>query len=152
MDFAGHDDLGRRVYLAFCERLEDVATLAFPDAPCVFFLGADSAETSVDVLHALAENVLERGAVYVLAWGAGAERFEDIVDEVFVMRTLGGDAPVVMTTSHAKDSLHDALRFAVQLARPAEEYADACRTMIVVLAQNVNWYNEAQNALEDLLR
>jgi hypothetical protein len=150
--YAGDDERGRRVYLSFCDRFEQIARIQPPAAPFILFIGGDSSSHSVELLFSIAERVLAEGAVYVLCWGPGSARFEDVVDEEFVTRFLDGDLPpTVMTTSHEHESLEEALAFAITDAQPVAEYANQCPT-VIVFAENVNWYNEAQNCLEDLLK
>lgn len=151
-DYAGDDERGRRVYLVLCDRFEHIARIQPPQTPFQLFIAADSTHESVELLADLAEKMLESGAVYVLCWGPGAGRLEDIFDEVHVGRSLDTTLPIVMTTSHQDESLQDALTFATTVAEPDEAYAGSCATTLVVIVENVNWYNEAQNSLEDLLR
>jgi hypothetical protein len=151
VDYAGFGQDGRGVYLTFCDRLVDVARIQPPETPFVLFLGADSADEPVELLFSIAEAMLASGAVYVLCWGAGAARLEDVFDEAFVGDATGEDLPAVMTTSHEGQPLDEALDFATTVAIPAEEYASRCKTTVIVLAGNVHWYNEAHNILEDLL-
>ena len=56
-----------------------------------------------------------------------------------------------MTTSHEADDICQTLAFVTIAGQPAPEYRSRCNTVAVVAFGNVNWYNEAQNCLEDLL-
>jgi len=150
-NYAGNDHYGRRVYLTFCSDFEQVVGIEPPQAPFVLCIGGDSSGESVEVLFSCAENALEKGAVYVLCWGPGAARLEEIVDEAFVARSMPDELPTVMTTSHEGESLQEALAFAATYAQPVAAYANDCRTSVVVIVGNLQWYNEAQNCMEDLL-
>lgn len=84
--------------------------------------------------------------------GEGANRCEDIVDEAAAMRAIDDpEAPFIMTTAHEHESLDQALRFATNIAVPAELLADAARDVVLIFHENVSWYNEAHNLLEDML-
>ncbi|HEX8253565.1 MAG TPA: hypothetical protein VF846_10475, partial [Thermoanaerobaculia bacterium] len=90
---------------------------------------------------------------YVMCWGEGASRFEDLVDEAAVMKHLVDPArPTIMTTAHEGEPLADALEFATTVAIPAEAFPKACRDVVLLFHGHVGWYNEAQNVLEDMLR
>lgn len=151
INFAGLDVLGRRVYLAYCDKFESIATLVPPASPFVLFLGGDSAPLNIDQISAVAQHVLAAGAVYLVCWGRDAVRCEEIVDETSVHTALDDHHPTIMTTSHDGESLLEALEFATTVAVPVSEYQDSCKTVLVVIADNIRWYNEAQNCLEELL-
>lgn len=148
--FAGIDPLGRRVYLAFVPQFSDLAGLPFPQSPFVVLLGGPTRELPVDVIYDIAEMLLKNGAVYVMCWGDGAGRCEEIVDEAAAMLSLERDEPPsILTTVHEEESLSDVVEFATTAAIPADRYADACKDVLLVFHANVGWYNEAQNLLED---
>jgi hypothetical protein len=150
-EHAGRDPLGRDVGLVFVQDLRELTNVNLPPRPFVFFIGADTRESVPEPLFGIARHVLAAGAVYVLCWGPGCERVEDVVDEAVVGDA--GEEPFgrIMTTSHAHETLCEALEFATSVAIPDESFASACSHVLVAFAGNVNWYNEAQNCLEDLL-
>ena len=153
LDSAGRDQLGRRVSLAFTPELSDIGQVAFPEGAFVVLIAGPTAHLPVDVIYAAAEELLGRGAVYVMCWGDGSSRCEDIVDEAVVMRTLDEpDAPAIMTTSHAGTSIEEVLEFAITVAVPADELAEVCREVVLVFHENVHFYNEAHLLLEEMLR
>jgi hypothetical protein len=151
LEFAGFDEVGRRAFLGYAQDLDEISELEPPSGGrFLLFLGADTSEASADALFSFACSMLDRGAVYVLAWGQGCERVEEIFDEAIVHRDLEGVEPVIMTTSHTEDSIMEALEFATTVAIPAKGYEAV--TLLILFAGNVNWYNEAHICLEDLLR
>lgn len=148
---AGRDALGRDVLLVFVPVLRDVARLEFPPVPFVFFLGGDTSGAIPEPLFEVAQAVLSGGAAYVLCWGPGSSLAEDLFDEAIVGDARSDAFTHVMTTSHEDETISDALEFATTVAIPHESVAAACRVVLVVFTGNVNWYNEGQNCLEDLL-
>ncbi|HYO79427.1 MAG TPA: hypothetical protein VE010_23375 [Thermoanaerobaculia bacterium] len=150
--FAGRDELGRDVHLAFVRELSDVGALVLPQT-FVILIGGATADLPVDVIYSAAEALLEKGAAYVMCWGEGASRLEDIVDEAVAMRGMRDPAAkTVMTTAHEDERLGDVLEFATTVAVPAEELPKEGRDVVLLFHGNVSWYNEAHNALEDLLK
>ena len=141
----GVDDFGRDVFLAFTTHVTDLISIDSPTTPFVLFVGADATSLSADMLYSVAAAVLANGAAYVAWWGPGCDRAEQIFDEAAVGD--GSATPLdVITTSHADESIFDALEFATKSA-----VLEGSQTTVVVFAGNVHWYNEAQNCLEDLL-
>ena len=152
LQFAGLDPLGRRVHLAFAADFAEIAHLPYPEGAFVVLLGGPTDDLPVDLLYSTAQVLLEKGAAYVLCWGDGASRLEDIVDEAAAMRSLEDPhAPTIMTTAHEGEPLHDVLTFATTVAVPDQFFAGACGDVVMVFHRNVHHYNEAQNCLEELL-
>lgn len=150
--FAGIDEVGRRVHLTFVPQFSDVATLPFPQTPFVVLLGGHTRELSVDLIYDTAELLLKKGAVYVICWGDGAGRCEDIVDEAETMLSLDDDRPPsILTTAHEEDTLSEVLEFATTVAIPSEPYTETCRDVLLVFHGNAGWYDEARKLLKDLL-
>lgn len=149
---AGYDQLSRRVHLAFAPTFPDIAGIVLPRGPFVVFLGGDTSGLPVDLLYSTAEHLLNQGAPYIMVWGDGASRWEDIVDEAAAMRTLDHpEAPVIMTTAHEGESLDEVLRFATTVAVPSEPLAAATADVVLIFHGNVSWFNQAHNLLEDML-
>jgi hypothetical protein len=148
--FAGRDELGRQAHLAFIPELTAIGHLAFPGVFVVLIAGR-TIDLSVDGIYSVAEVLLERGAAYIMCWGEGASRCEDIIDEAVAMKTLDDPtAPTIMTTAHENESIEEVLKFATTAAVPADEFAN-CRDVVLVFHDNVNWYNEACIHLENML-
>lgn len=152
LQFAGFDRLGRRVHLAYIPEFAGIQHLPYPGGSFVVLVGGPTEDLSVDLLYSTAELLLERGAAYVMCWGDGSSRLEDIVDEAAVMRSLDlPDAPTIMTTAHKDEPLSDVLTFATTVAVPAEPLAEACHDVVMVFHRNVHACNEARHWLEDML-
>lgn len=149
---AGRDQLGRRVHLAFIPEFSGIQQLAFPEGVFVILIAGPTQDASVDLIYLTADMLLKRGAAYVMCWGAGAKRFEDIVDEAVAMRSI--DFPIVsavLTTAHENESIEEVLEFATTVAVPADTFAGTCEDVVLVFLENVNWYNEAHILLEYML-
>ena len=121
LHLAGYDSLTRRVHLAFVPEFSDIQGIVFPQSPFVVLLGGDTSGLSVDLLYSTAEHLLDQGAAYVLSWGDGASRCEDIINEASVMQALDNpEAPVIMTTAHVGESLNEAHQLLEDLLRSGD--------------------------------
>jgi hypothetical protein len=152
-DPIGFDELGRRVHLAFITDLSSIRDVVFPGPMFVILLAGPTADTSVDDLYSTAEFLLEKGAAYVMCWGDGSTRLEDIVDEAATMNAVDGPpTPVIMTTAHENEPLSDTLEFATTVAVPAAEYADRCRDVVMIFHGERALHEEARVRLAEILR
>lgn len=148
----GRDELGRRVYLLFAPDFADINNAPFPAPPFVLLLGGPTQNLPVELVYSTIERLLTRGAAYIMCWGEGANRCEDIADEAAVMSSIDNPhAATILTTAHDRDSLDEVLDFATTVAVPAEPLAERCRDVVLVFHGNVHWYNQAQILLEDML-
>lgn len=89
---------------------------------CLLF----AAEHVVDVTR-LAQAALDQGLAFACSWGPGCEMIEETFDEVIVSR--GGDETeddVVLTTSHAGETLEEAIEFFLDVATPASAREPSC--------------------------
>ncbi|MBV9071276.1 MAG: hypothetical protein JO231_21355 [Acidobacteria bacterium] len=152
LHLAGYDQLGRRVHLGFAREFADIRTVALPSSSFLVLLGGDTTGVPIDLIYSTAECLLDRGAAYILCWGDGATVCEDIVDEAAAMRAVDNpDNPIIMTTAHEGESLDEVLRFATTVAVPAEPLT-AAADLVLIFHENVSWYSEAHNVLEEVLR
>ena len=77
--------------------------------------------------------LLERGLAFVAAWGTDCARVEAEFDSAIIDRHPHETADdVILTTSHASDSLDEAVEFFVVTAHPASAYVDECNTWDIV--------------------
>lgn len=115
--------------------------LAEFDLPVVLFVGAAYSNASVDVWGDVAERLLHRKLVYLVAWGPGCGTLEELFDEVYsyardVEETLiAPPGSVLMTTSHPKESMEEAVWFALNAARPSEEYGEQFEVLLVGIGE-----------------
>ena len=148
---SGTDRFGRTVCQLLVPDLDALGEVQARAMPFVLFLGADTSELSPEALYGAAVGMLEKGAVYVVCWGPGCERAEEIFDEAAVGPKGLCSYGHIMTTSHSGETIEDALHFATTAAVPDQAFRESCTTVLVVFVGNVNWYNEGHNCLEDLL-
>ena len=94
--------------------------------------------------------MLCRGAVYVCAWGQGCQGLEDAVDQAAVEEELASETerPAIMTTSHADETLGEALEFLSRCAFPDEAYVSDCRSAIAIAVGNPSWADEMKTWLK----
>jgi hypothetical protein len=80
----------------------------------------------------LARQALARGLVFASAWGPGCELVEETFDEVIaIARPAETPQDAVLTTSHADESLEEALEFFLEVATPARGHAADCDAWVV---------------------
>jgi hypothetical protein len=86
-------------------------------------------------LGTLPDRALGDGLALLAAWGPGCNSVEDVFDETIVGALgEGGQGPadaVIMTTSHARDSLEEAVRYFLDTASPAPAHVEDCLTWVV---------------------
>ncbi len=124
---------GRRVWVIAARDVDE-----WPDAlpwSCTTFGLLVAAEHAEDV-EPLARRALDQGLAFACAWGPGCalteEGFDDVVAEA-VSRRDGAErsADVVWTSSHANESLEEAIEFFLDAARPVRPRVDECEAWCV---------------------
>lgn len=120
---------GREVWLLDAARVGD-----WPDAPpwkSPGFALLFAADHSLAVAK-LAERALAQGLAMACTWGPGCAMTEDEFDEAIVDRESDETADdVVLTTSHADESLAEALDFFLDAATPSRARVAGCRAWVV---------------------
>ena len=114
-----------------------------PSGPGQFTLlvAASASRDEVELIGRFAANAVACGCGYVCAWGEGSERVHDLFDEA----TIAADR-LVMTTWHEKESLPEALYFALVNAIP-EDVVPAQSP--VILAVQEPWVMEVRRLVAD---
>ena len=84
-------------------------------------------------LGSIPARALEQGLAAVAAWGVGCEDVESAFDDAIV-----GDGSkvedlddVILTTSHAEESLREALEFFLGVFFPTTSYQERCRAGVI---------------------
>lgn len=124
---------GRQIVLIEAGSTEELEP--WPILPSPHFVGLVvwDAPPNSDVVLRFAQTLIEAGAVYVCTFGDGCEHVEHAVDEVIVTgEREPDDDHVILTTSHATETLDDALWFALFTAYPGAAYEPTCRATVVV--------------------
>jgi hypothetical protein len=134
----GADGFERSFYVETLRSLEDWPShWQVPSRHFVFFLAADTSTVSDDALAAFARQVLNQGAVYVCAWGPDSQRVENVFD--LARSDEETDETTVITTSHAAESLQDALFYFTSCAFPATAFERTCSTWVAAVLGNEQW-------------
>ncbi len=98
---------------------------------CVGFGLLLAVDHAVDATE-LAEDAVARGVAFVCTWGPGCAIVEDAFDDAIV---TSGRAEtkhdVVLTTSHAEESLEEALEFFLDAATPSRDRVKGCGAWFV---------------------
>lgn len=143
------DGFGREVFVLSVSGVVSVPLLKLPSPRFACLVACDASALSGPDLLTFGKQLLGQGAVYVCAWGPGCEDFEDAVDEAAVDADLSRETeqPVIMTTSHADETLGEALEFLFRSACPDEAYADSCRSAVAIAVGNRSWAEEMQEWL-----
>ena len=97
----------------------------------VLFIAGGARGTADRVILQTARRALDQGLAYLCAWGPDCRRVESRFDQAIIARNPEEHADsVVMTTSHAEESLEDAARFFLNAAWPAAAYEATCRSRV----------------------
>ena len=135
---------GRRLELIGVPTLADLPDVLVPRAgPFVLFVATGSSKLEDRPLVDLCEKVIVLGAVYTCCWGPDCARLEYCFNEA--ERTLHPDhKSIVRARCHEKDTLEDAIWFAVHVAYPDEEYEDGWNHVVVAAVGNEDWRRRAE--------
>lgn len=118
----------------------------------ILFVACDFSKYTIDELSSFAEKMLDEGAVSISTWGKNCEKMHDIFDETLIYRKevekLG--FPHIVTTWHEKDSLDEALWFALNTAFAVEEYEETCKSTLIAAVGNEDWNKLLRFRLSDI--
>jgi hypothetical protein len=131
------------------------ATLEVPSRRFRLHVAADVRDANRQAISDFAFSALTRGMVYFCSWGPGCERFHDIVDEVILGDDIGeqrfagpSSSDVIMTTSHAKESLEEAIDFFLTCAVPTDGFAADSEFRLLICVANKEWAAQANSLLQ----
>ncbi|MDE3187406.1 MAG: hypothetical protein KGM96_07775 [Acidobacteriota bacterium] len=111
----------------------------------VLFLALDATKVKNEVLQKIARALLDRGMVYLCAWGPDCERVHDLVDQQ--RAPVEPEGEIVMTSWHSKESLSEALWFFANCAEPTEGFETTCRDWVAISVANEAWEMEIREGL-----
>ena len=84
-------------------------------------------------VHALVRRALAQGLVFASSWGPGCELVDEDVDEVIAAeQPNAAEDDVVLTTSHADESLEETLEFFLDVTQPAPGNVAGCQAWVVL--------------------
>lgn len=145
--------LGRQLYLLPVGALSEIpaAVSELAAKHFVLFLALDARNVPDAHMLPVARRLLEMGLAYLVAWGPDCERVHDRFDDAEIENELKQDSgSVVMTTWHDKDSLEEALWFALFSAYPAPPYDEDCSAVVAVAVANPDWQDTIHRYLADV--
>jgi hypothetical protein len=133
-------ETGWTVFVAEAERIEQLPQLLSLPCPRFVLLLADAQGRSPD---AILGELLDRGCVYLCAWGAACEQTHDNMDDVVLEREIkGAPEQTIMTTWHDKESLDEAVDFALRHARPDDALVPGCDAVVLAAIGSPEWARE----------
>jgi hypothetical protein len=125
------------------------ALRALPARRFVLFLAWDARNASDETVLQLARALVIDGLAYLVAWGPDCERIHDLFDVIDAEKNMETDT-VIMTTWHSKESLEEALWFALFSAWPAPPYDQDCSATVAVAIANSSWGDAIERYLADV--
>jgi len=132
--------LSRDLFLMTLQSWDDwPAELNLPSKHFCLLLAGDAKSASDDTIGRFADAALDDGCVYLCAWGPDCDRVHDLFDTKIVDRELAGEtrnALAVMTTSHGRETLDEAIEFLTSAAWPDDAFAETCRSALVAVVGN----------------
>jgi hypothetical protein len=127
-----HTGSGRPAHLVRAESLTKAEPVGLKGQKYVLVTVSERADAIMSVEQA--RRWLEAGAAYVCSWGPGSSAMEESFDYASFLPKLGVPFPyTVMTTSHPKETMEEALWFAFWNARPPDDQPDPISSVMVLL-------------------
>jgi hypothetical protein len=131
LQYLGVDLFEAHVFLLELESWSDwPATLSLPSRHFRLLTVGDAGRVGGEELSRFADAALGAGCVYLCAWGPGCMRVHDTFDYQDLELPQGA---TVMTTSHAHESLEDAIEFLLISAWPDKAFAETCRAALIAV-------------------
>lgn len=131
------NDADRSLYILECDSFADIfpAVTMLPGDHFVTLLIADFATTTVNDLVSLSSQLIAAGSRYFCAWGQDCENAHLAFDLACCEFEAGTDN-VILTTDHSRESLEDAIWYALNCAKPAEPFDRDWRAIISICVNN----------------
>jgi hypothetical protein len=144
----GRDDgTERDLFMMELDRMDDFPNdLQLPGRYFACLLAWNASGVSDDVIRAVAQKLVQQGAVYFCSWGADCDRVHDIMDEERERVDPTGES-VIMTTWHGDEPLSEALWFLLHCTSPDERYE--CPSTLGISVGSSQWASEIREALSD---
>lgn len=120
------------------------------------FLAMDASNIESLLLREIAAKLIERGLVYLVAWGPNCREVEDDFDRAYVEWQLDRSDPnaqsasdILMTTSHPGEPLSEALWYFLNCAEATEGFTTSCRDWLAVSIGNSSWADEIRIRIQN---
>ena len=116
------------------------------------FLAWDARAVPGETIFTFAQKLIRAGLSYIVAWGPDCERVHDIFDDADIAENPESNEQraVIMSTWHERESLEQALWFAVYCACPDAAYESTTISTIAAAIGNQRWARAVQTNLDDL--
>lgn len=151
MEIEFKDGFGRPVNLLQLPEWKLPQEICNHDTHFICMIVGDASETSDEQISFFVHHLLERGMVYLCAWGPDCSRVHDLADLAMVEEELEtGNAIPVMKTWHSHESLDDALWFALNSAWPDETFEATCNSSNIFVVNNDAWAKHIGQRLSNL--
>ncbi|HEY8554176.1 MAG TPA: hypothetical protein VIL43_06535 [Burkholderiales bacterium] len=135
---------------AAVREFSDLLDLPYPSTHFVLLIAADFAKTPTQEIIEITKQLIGRGLACVCTWGPGCEAAHDAFDLANVLwEEETGKELHVMSSWHSRETLEEALWFALYAAFVDDEIAEDTTTVCVSVS-NPEWHQIIDQALDDL--
>ena len=144
------DDSNRGLYLLDCDTFADIlpAVSQLPGKHFVTLLIADFSTVTQDDTVALSKRLISSGSRYFCAWGRDCQMAHLAFDLACSEFETDSDH-VIRTTDHSKESIEDAIRFALVCAYPVDPYDKDCKATIAICVNDQTASHTVRKAFTD---
>lgn len=105
---------------------QGLSKVELPESPFILLVASGELREEADALGRFAGLFVDAGVAYVCCWGEIADALETAFDLRAVEKEVeaGQELPVLMTTSHSREPLAEAVWYWLNTAWPAPEHGD----------------------------
>jgi hypothetical protein len=114
----------------------------------VCLLAWDATGFDDDLITGVARTLLEAGCVYACFWGLDCRRVHDLFDRVAWTLPMPGPHDVIMTTWHQRDSLREAVWFALNTAHPTVGFSEGWERVLLITVGSSAWASEVRTLVQ----
>lgn len=139
------------VYSESFSTFDALTCLRPPRRYFTLLIAGDATGLDDDAILSVARSLIDRGLVYLCAWGPDCERVHDLFDRAAASLEGALAEQFYMTNWHADEPLREALSYLLNTAFPADDYFDECAAIAVSIGNN-DWAKEIEAALRDIPR
>lgn len=138
----------RRYCIGTVSSLDDIPTVLDSVSPhFLLFLALDATSIRDESLRRIARALIDRGMVYLCAWGGDCSRVHDMFDRERDPNEQEGRT--VMTTWHDDEPIDEALWYFANNAHPDDEFEADCSDWVAISVRNEDWEREIRAELVD---
>jgi hypothetical protein len=144
----------RSIYLAAVDNLNEIPEKLNLNGK--FFgclLAIDASNYSKEIISELMEKLLRNGMVFLVCWGTNCEWVHDLADdEINKIQNDPSDKNVIMTTWLKEDKLSDAIWNLFNVAFPADDYWDNCKSELIISGNSKKWITEIKKEIRNQIK